>query len=62
MFRGDPERWKPLFMFVCMTIGMGLLGVFVRFATSPENWHWYAGFWVVMGVIIWKFWDYRPPD
>ncbi|WP_181335370.1 hypothetical protein [Hyphomicrobium methylovorum] len=49
-------------MFVCMTIGMGLLGVFVRFATSPENWHWYAGFWVVMGVIIWKFWDYRPPD
>ena len=60
--KGDPERWKPLFIFVFMTVGMSLLGVFIRFATAPGNWHWYAVFWIAMGVFIWKFWDYRPPD
>lgn len=58
----NPERWKGLFVFTFTTIIMAVIGVFLTWVKQTASWGYFAIYTAILGFIIGKFWDYRPPD
>ncbi len=55
----DPERYKGLFVFVFTSITMGILGLWLAWVRDTGRWYLFAIYMAVLGVVIWKLWDYR---
>jgi len=58
----DLERWRPLFIVVATTLIMAVVGLFLAWVRSTERWFLFGLYCLAVGIIIWRFWDYRPPD
>lgn len=57
----NPERWGRIFVFVATTIIMAVIGLWLAWVRDTERWDYLAAYFVVLGFLIWKLWDYRPP-
>lgn len=58
----DPERYRGLFVFAFTAIVMTVLGLWLAWVRDTERWELLALYFVVLGVVVWKFWGYRSPD
>jgi len=58
----SPGRGERIFVFVFTTVVMTVLGLWLAWVRDTERWHLLALFFVVLGIAIWKLWDYRPPS
>lgn len=58
----DPERWKPVFIFIVTTLILSVFSAWLAWVHDAERWGLLAGAYVVLLFIVWRFWDYRPPD
>jgi len=58
----EPERWKPVFIFVFTSVVLAILGVWMAWVRETERWWYLAGYYAVMFLVIWRLWNYRSPD
>jgi hypothetical protein len=56
----NPERWGRVFVFTFTTVVMFVLWLWLQWVRDTDRWELFAGFVVVLGIAIWKLWDYRP--
>ena len=55
------ERWKGVFVFTFTTIVMAVPRL-PDMGKQTGSWGYFAIYTPILGFIIGKFWDYRPPD
>jgi uncharacterized membrane protein len=58
----EPGRGERIFVFAFTTVAMMIIGLWLAWVRDTERWGLLALFFAVMAVVIWKLWDYRPPD
>lgn len=58
----DPDRWRPVFMLVWMTVTMGGLGLLVAWARETERYWILWGLSLLLAFLIGRLWNYREPD
>ena len=58
----DLERWRPVFIFVVTTLILGFFGLWLVWVRDTERWALLVGAYVGLFFIVWRFWDYHPPD
>ncbi len=57
----NPERWGQVFVFTITTVTMAVLGLWLKWVRETEHWDYFAVYCLILGALIWKYWDYRPP-
>lgn len=57
----NPERWGRIFVFLTTTLIMAVIGLWLAWVRDTERWWHFTGYCAVLGFLIWRFWDYRPP-
>ena len=58
----DPDRWRPVFMLVWMTVTLGGLGLLVAWARETERYWILWGLSLLLAFLIGRLWNYREPD
>ena len=56
-----PERWGHVFVITTTTLTMTVLGLWLKWVRETELWDYFVIYCLIIGVLIWKYWDYRPP-
>ncbi len=57
----NPERWGQVFVITATTLAMAVLGLWLKWVRETEHWDYFAVYCLILGALIWKYWDYRPP-
>jgi hypothetical protein len=57
--RKGMNLYRALFVFVFASSVTALCGLYLEWTLATERYELFAGYFVVIGAIIWKFWDYR---
>lgn len=57
-----PTRGERIFVFLFTTIVVVIVGIGLSWLRDTGRWELFALYFVVLGFVIWKFWDYCPPS
>lgn len=56
------ERWRGLFIAVFTLVVVAAVASFLAWTRDTERWHLFGAYFVVLAIVIWRVWDWRPPD
>lgn len=53
---------RTLFVTTFTLVAMAMIGLWLTWVRETQRWDLLTLYFVVLGFVVWKLWDYREPD